>query len=928
MGAPPVAFDRSTLSRALYTSDASLYRVVPEAVCQPRDPRELGDAVHAALAVGLPFTMRGAGTSCAGNAVGSGLIIDTRGLHDIESLDPTTGRAVVQPGVVQAVLSTAGATHGWRFGPDPSTTDRCTVGGMIGNNACGPRALGYGRTSESVEGLQLITGTGEHLTLERSTDLRASTSETLRGLHGLVQANLGLIRTEFGRFSRQVSGYALEHLLPERGFDVTRFLVGSEGTLGVVIRATVQLSRDPAHSCLVVLGFGSLAEAADLVPEVLTYRPSACEGLDARIVDTVRARHGAHAVPALPAGEGWLFVELAGDDGAEVAERARRLAAVGPAARVITDAADVVTLWRLRADGAGYAAVALDAPAHPGWEDAAVPPQRLGAYLRDFEALLAAHGLHGLPYGHFGEGCVHCRIDFPLGPGSGTHEYRRFVEAAADLAAGYGGSMSGEHGDGRARSELLGRMYTPQALALFGAVKRLFDPHNLLNPGVLVDPAPLDANVRLAQVAHPLDAFAADVHRCTGVGRCVAAGTAGAMCPSYQVTRQEKDSTRGRARVLQELVNGTLISSPRSVEVAEALDLCLACKACAVECPTGVDLARDKSRTLHRAYRGRLRPPSHYTLGWLPRWLRLLTDVPGAARLANAALGMPALRDLALRMAGLDARRSVPHFRENALPGEVGGHGRRADKGRQADSYGEVGRSAGGEVAVWADSFSRGFAGGQVEAALRVLSRAGYRPRLIGQPACCGLTWITTGQLDAAAGRLRRSLDVLSPWAQRGTPIVGLEPSCLAVWRDEAGELVDDPRVTAVSRSLVTLAELLGGTEGWTPPDLTGRTVVAQPHCHHHAVLGWQADRALLQGTGADVVTVTGCCGLAGNFGFERGHYETSIGVAGLQLLPALDRAPHDAIVLADGFSCRTQVADLTGRRAVSLAELLDGTGD
>ncbi|MFT3968867.1 MAG: FAD-binding and (Fe-S)-binding domain-containing protein [Micropruina sp.] len=914
MGRP--AFDRSTLSRALYSSDASLYRVVPEAICVPDNLIELDAAVNLALAERLPITMRGAGTSCAGNAVGAGLVLDTRRLNRVESLDASSGLAVVQPGIVQADLTVAGRPHGLRFGPDPSTASRCTLGGMIGNNACGPRTLGYGRTSDAVAGLEVISSTGERLALKPGAELRDHPSPTLRALHQLVLANLGVIRTEFGRFGRQVSGYSLEHLLPEHGFDVARFLVGSEGTLAVVRRATVRLVQEPAHTALVVLGFATLAEAAEVMPEVLRYHPQACEGLDARIVEPIVGRSNRPRLEP-PPGRGWLFVELTGDDPDAVRADARELANLDGAlgATVAADAATAARWWQLRADAAGYAGVALPEPAHPGWEDAAVPVAQLGAYLRAFEQLLETHDLHGLPYGHFGEGCVHCRIDFPIGRHGGTAAYRRFVEEAADLVAAHGGSMSGEHGDGRARSELLPRMYSPSALALFAAVKRLFDPHNLLNPGVLVDPAPLDANLRLASVRQPMSREVADVHRCSGVGRCVAAGITDAMCPSYQVTGREQDSTRGRARVLQELANGSLITSPRSPEVAAALELCLACKACASECPTGVDLARDKARVLHRAYSGRFRPLTHYTLGWLPRWTRLVAAVPGLARVANAAARTRGLRSALLGLAGVDARRRVPPFRATPLARTL------------ATASAAVPATAGNDrarVAVWADSFTRGFDGDQLAATFRVLAAAGYRPELIRADACCGLTWITTGQLDAAAHRIRRALDVLSPLVDAGVPIVGLEPSCLAVWRDEAAELVDDARVARVAGGIHTLAELLTRSAGWPAPDLSGRTVIAQPHCHHSAVLGWATDAALLRATGAEIVTVTGCCGLAGNFGVERGHYEVSVGVAGLHLLPALDAAPADALLLADGFSCRTQITDLTGRRALALAELLD----
>ena len=488
--------DTGTLTRALYSSDASLYRVPPAAVCRPESVAELVAIVDAARAARLPLTTRGAGTSIAGNAVGPGLVVDCSRLDRIAHIDVTGHAAIVEPGVVPARLTAAVAGHSLRFGPDPSTADRCTIGGMIGNNACGPRALGYGRTSDNVLGLDVITGTGEHLSLAAG---HHPGSPALDALERLVRANLGVIRTEFGRFPRQVSGYSLEHLLPEHGFDVARFLVGSEGTLAVVTGARLRLVTDLPHSVLIVIGYRDMAAAADAMPRILPSGPTAVEGLDSRIVDVVRHRQGAAAVPTLPDGEGWLFVELTDADPARLATRAAALlaGAGGVAGEVITDPTRTARLWRIRADGAGLASIGLGKPSHSGWEDAAVPPAALGAYLRDLDALLGRHGLHGLPYGHFGEGCVHVRIDFELSTAAGVAGYRSFVEEAAVLAAGYGGSMSGEHGDGRARSELLGRMYSSQALALFSAVKHIFDPDNLLNPGVLVDPRPLDADLRL-----------------------------------------------------------------------------------------------------------------------------------------------------------------------------------------------------------------------------------------------------------------------------------------------------------------------------------------------------------------------------------------------------------------------------------------------
>ena len=902
--------DTSRLARALYSSDASLYRVAPQAVARPRTVDQLETVLDAARSAELPVTTRGAGTSCAGNAVGPGLVVDVgRHLNTILAVDPEARTARVQPGVVQSALQAAAAPYGLRFGPDPSTHNRCTIGGMIGNNACGPRALGYGKTADNVVALQLVTGDGDRVRF--GPDGEGAGSAVGERLRSLVAAHLGTIRPEFGRFGRQVSGYSLQHLLPENRFDVARFLAGTEGTLGVVTEATVRLVADARHKIMIALGYPTMADAGDAVTGVLPHQPTAAEGLDRRIVEVVRRTRGEAAVPPLPRGDGWMLVELVGDDPADLRRRADAVVADAGAfdARVVTDPVQALALWRIREDGAGLAGVSLARPAYGGWEDAAVPPSRLGAYLRDFDGLLADHGLDGLPYGHFGDGCVHVRIDFPLTDPGGPARYRSFVEQAARLVAGFGGSMSGEHGDGRARSALLPTMYSPAALALFGQVKACFDPDNRLNPGVLVDPAPVDRDLRTTALIGRFDHFAEVVHRCTGVGKCLADTTAGlgVMCPSYLATREEKDSTRGRARVLQEMINGgTIRKGWGSAAVHSALDLCLSCKGCARDCPTGIDMASYKAEVLDKTYAGRLRPRSHYALGWLPRWARLITRLPALARLVNLSTGTPGLRRLVRWVAGVDQRRTLPRFAEQSARRRVAltaGNGR--------------------PVVVWVDSFSDGFAGGGVEAVVEVLTAAGYAPRFLDRPVCCGLTWISTGQLDGARRQLRAALDVLHPVVAAGIPVVGLEPSCTAVWRSDAAELLpDDSRVAPVRAGVLTLAELLSRTDGWTPPDLSAVEVVAQPHCHHASVLGWVTDAALLNASGATVTTVGGCCGLAGNFGVERGHYEVSVKIAEHDLLPAVAAHPH-AVVLADGFSCRTQLAELADRPAVTLAELL-----
>jgi FAD/FMN-containing dehydrogenase/Fe-S oxidoreductase len=919
--------DDSSLAKALYASDASLYRVVPQVVVRPRDTDELAATLDVARTTATPLTLRGAGTSIAGNAVGAGIVVDTsRHLDRVLAVDPEARSATVQPGTVHAALQRAAAPHGLRFGPDPSTHTRCTIGGMIGNNACGSRALGYGRTVDNVLGLDVLTGSGDRLRLPQGAG-----SPLAASLDGLVAEHLATVRTELGRFTRQVSGYSLEHLLPENGRDLARFLVGSEGTLAVVLEATVRLVEDAPHRAVAVLGYPSMPEAADAVPALLAHPLVACEGLDSRIVDVVR-RHGHGTVPELPRGAGWLFAEVTGETAGEAEAAAAAVARDASAAgatdtRVVTSQTEAAALWRIREDGAGLAARTLQRPAQSGWEDAAVPPDRLGDYLRGFDALLKDADLDGVPYGHFGDGCVHVRIDFPLREAAGRRGFREFVEAAADLTVSHGGSLSGEHGDGRARSELLTRMYSPEVVALFEAVKHLCDPDDLLNPGVLVAPRPFDADLRLAarlreprhtlRLVHDGGSVVDAVHRCTGVGKCLAhnTGGGGVMCPSYAATREEKDSTRGRARVLQEMVSSasdsTVTDGWRSDEVHEALDLCLSCKGCASDCPTGVDMATYKSEALHRRYRRRLRPRSHYALGRLPRWARLGQPV---APLTNRLLRVGVVQRAAKAAAGIDARRSVPSFAPEPFR-------RWAARTAHATSQ-ATGSDTSYDVVVWGDSFTDSFdpAGGR--AAVRLLEAAGLRVGVVVEPACCALTWVTTGQLDGARRILSRTIDVLHPYVDRGIPVLGLEPSCLATLRSDAVELVADPRAEAVAAGVLTLAELLTRLD-WTPPDLTGTTVVAQPHCHHASVLGWEADAALLRRTGAEVIRVGGCCGLAGNFGVEQGHYEVSVAVAEHDLLPAVRAAGAAAVVLANGFSCRTQLADLEGVRALHLAELL-----
>jgi FAD/FMN-containing dehydrogenase/Fe-S oxidoreductase len=915
--------DASTRRRAEYSTDASNYRVVPQVVVFPRHADEVAAALQVARATGTPFTSRGGGTSCAGNAVGAGVVLDfSRHLNKLVSIDPAAETAIVQPGLVLTQLQKAAAPFGLRFGPDPSSQARCTLGGMIGNNACGAHAMSYGRTGENVRSLRMLTAAGTALDVSTLGELIDPVGAELSSLVG---ANLATIRTEFGRFGRQVSGYSMDNLLPERGGRLGEFMAGTEGTLAVITEATVRLVRAAPFTALAVLGYPDMAAAADAVPGLLPLKPLALEGMNAQLVDVLRERRGASAVPDLPAGGGWLFVETGGGSSAEAIAAADEIVKVAAAqAATVVTGAEAARLWRIREDGAGLAGrTAANAPAWPGWEDAAVPPERLGAYLREYTALLDDFGLSGLAYGHFGDGCIHVRLDFPLS--DKPIVFRKFLFAAAEVVAAHGGSMSGEHGDGRARGELLPIMYSPAAIGLFSSVKAIFDPENLLNPGVIVDPAAVDSDLRLPlarnvktrhgfSYPHDEGSFTQAVHRCVGVGKCRADTTAtgGVMCPSYLATKDETHSTRGRARVLQEMVNGSLVSgSWASPEVSEALDLCLSCKACSADCPAGVDMATYKAEVLHQKFRRRLRPPSHYALGWLPRWSRVALRMP---RLVNGVLGVPALARVIKRGGGIDQRRPLPMFASQSFRSWFASHP----------------VATGKPVMLWVDTFTNGFSPEVGRAAVAVLEDAGYSVQIPASQVCCGLTWISTGQLDGARRQLRRSLDALEPAILAGIPVVGLEPSCTAVFRSDAVELLpDDDRAVDLKLLTVTVAELLTA-EGWTPPSLAGVTAVAQPHCHQHAVMGFSPDAALLATAGAEVTAIGGCCGLAGNFGVEQGHYDVSVAVAENALLPAVRAAAADTVVLADGFSCRTQLEQLSDRRGIHLAELFAqhlGTG-
>lgn len=930
--------DFSVTARALTTMDASNYRRVPLGVVAPRDADDVAAALSVCRTHGVPVVPRGGGTSIAGQATGTGIVLDfTRHMNRLLSLDPEARTAVVQPGLVLDRLQEAAAPHGLRFGPDPSTHSRCTLGGMIGNNSCGSHSVAWGTTADSVRELAVLTPRGERLRPGRDW------TGAPPGLRELVDGELARLRTAFPDLPRRISGYAVDALLPERGADVARSFCGSEGTLGVLTEAVVDLVRAPRARALAVLAYGDESGAAEAAAGLLEHGPLTVEGMAADLVPS-----GA----GLPRGGAWLFVETGGDTAAEAHARAETIVRAADVvdSLVVTDPARQRTLWRIREDASGTATRMPDGTeAWPGWEDCAVPPARLGAYLRDFRALLASHGLRGAPYGHFGDGCIHVRIDFDLLTGPGIARFRSFSQELADLVVAHGGSLSGEHGDGQARAELLPRMYGPETVALFERVKALWDPDDLLNPGMLVRPAPLDANLRFAVLprepvdvafGYPADGgdFSAAVRRCVGVAKCRTTSVSGpaVMCPSFRATGDEQHSTRGRARLLHEMLAGELVTDGwRSTEVRDALDLCLSCKGCRSDCPVDVDMATYKAEFLHHHYEGRRRPAAHYAMGWLPVWLGWVARTRTAGAV-NALASVSPLARTAKRLGGIAAEREIPR-----VPGETF---TRWWRGRGAGAPSGEGRL----VVLWPDTFTEHLSPSVGRAAVRVLEAAGLRVALpptlrttgrVGDArtrsaltlltarrsrVCCGLTYISTGQLDRARTVLRRTLDLLEPVLATDAPLVVLEPSCAAALRTDAPELLhDDPRAARLAARVLTFAEALEQhAPHWTPPALN-RQATGQTHCHQHAVLGEAPDRRLRAAAGLTGDLAGGCCGLAGNFGFEKGHYEVSVTCAEDQLLPAVRDAPRDAVILADGFSCRTQLEQLAGVRGRHLAEVL-----
>ncbi|GAA2111753.1 FAD-binding and (Fe-S)-binding domain-containing protein [Kocuria atrinae] len=999
-----IEVDPSERRTSEYAYDASNYRVRPLAVVFPRAVDDVVATVRACAATRTPVVSRGGGTSMAGNAVGRGVVVDfSRHMDRILEVDREAGTVAVEPGVVLANLTreVEAATGGkLTFAPDPSSKNRATVGGAIGNDACGNHSVRYGRTSDHTIEIDVVTSDGARLTATAS-ELRATdptdrasvmrAEELSRELRELAREHLAAFRLELGQIPRQVSGYHLQNLLPEKGFNVARALVGSEGTCALIVGARMRLVPKPASALLVCLGYDTVVDAARDVTTILEFSPAAVEGTDKAIVETMRWRRGPDSVTGLPEGNAWLFVDLDGDTedavNAQADELLERLSENGRLVEgiAVPDPEERANLWRVREDGAGLSSrLSTGGESWPGWEDSAVAPEKLADYLAELRELMGDYDLDGVMYGHFGAGCMHIRITFDLRTEAGREVYRKFTRDAAHLVVRHGGSLSGEHGDGRARSALLPIMYSPEVLEAFAAFRRAWDPTGLLNPGSIVDPEPIDAHLALQGVpdrewhtsfdlqpagaaetaresghaAQP-DPWVHAVQGCIGVGRC-RADSGGVMCPSFRATHDEKDSTRGRARVLQDMVRGaaTVSEGWKSDDVRETLDLCLSCKACATDCPAGVDMATYKSEFFDHYYAGRIRPRSHYSLGWLPRWLKIAGRI---APLVNAVLTTP-LGKAAAWLGGLTTRRALPKFaragqwrtevddaartgrsrRETndaarTLPRD--GSGGLSDSTSDGSTSGPTSPSSatssssstGGDpsrgAVLFVDTFTRGFRPEVAGAAARVLAGAGENVECAAD-VCCGLTWISTGQLGTAKKMLNRAASVLDDGTDH--PIVVIEPSCAAALRKDLPELVHTEQAQRVSRRVTSFAahitSLAGQDRLAEPARPLPQRAVVQTHCHEYSVFGPATQRRALAAAGvAEVNEANGCCGVAGNFGFEAEHYEVSMKVAETSLAPALRAAAPDTAVLTDGFSCAMQVNQLDpSARGTHIAEILD----
>jgi FAD/FMN-containing dehydrogenase/Fe-S oxidoreductase len=928
-----VRFD--TGSRALYATDGSNYRQVPIGVVMPRDADDVIAAVAICHEHGAPLLCRGGGTSLAGQCCNVAVVLDfSKYMASILAVDPERRIARVQPGVILDHLRAAAERHHLTFAPDPASHDRCTLGGMIGNNSCGVHSVMAGKTDENIEELEVLLYDGTRMRVGATSDSELANVCAQNSRRGQIYSGLKAIRDEYGELvrkryphiPRRVSGYNLNYLLPENGFHVARSLVGSEGTCATVLEATCRLVESPPQRVLLVIACRDVYECADRVPEILVHKPIGLEGMDNLLVEYTR-RKGLtpEGIAQLPEGGGWLLAEFGANTLAEAESHARGLIAsmqrgvAVPRFNLLTDSRQARKVWEVRESALGAVSRVPGEPVMwEGWEDSAVAPEKLGAYLRDLRKLTDSYHYRCCIYGHFGDGCTHNRIDFDLRSPEGISKFRRFLEEAADLVVSYGGSLSGEHGDGQARAELYPKMFGPELMEAFHRFKELWDPDWKMNPGKLVRPNRMDADLRLGANYNPWQppthfkfpddegSLAHATLRCVGVGKC-RNYTGGVMCPSFRVTREEQHSTRGRAHLLWEMTRGEVIRDGwRSEEVKSALDLCLSCKGCKSDCPVGVDVATYKAEFLSHYYAGRARPLQHHAFGRVDLWLRWASKIPA---LANLLTQTPGLREIAKRMAGIAPQRRLP--------------GLAAQGFRKWFNHRNPKSQSGPAVLLWPDTFNNYLRPETAIAAVQVLEAAGCTVKLPRGNVCCGRPLYDFGMLERAKKLLLEIVSALQTDIEAGTPIVVLEPSCASVFCDELLNLFPhDPRAVRLSKQVVLLSEFLESQN--LPLPTISRKALLHGHCHQKSLRKMSSEEAVLKRLGIDyAIPAQGCCGMAGPFGFEEERFAFSVAIGELELLPAVRNAPAEWLMIADGFSCREQIEQCTGRKTLHLADAI-----
>ncbi|SRR5579883_546933 len=934
-----VRFDEG--SRALYAADASNYRQIPIGVVIPKTVDDVIATVATAREHGVPMLSRGGGTSIAGQCVNVALLMDfSKYLNKIIEIDPDKRLARVQPGLVLDDLRTEAEKHGLTFGPDPATHRWCTLGGMIGNNSCGVHSVMAGRTVDNVHGLHVLQYDGTLLNVGLDF-VEGGRPELVEKLRTLVNTNADEIRRTFPQIPRRVSGYSIDQLLPENGFHVARSLVGSEGTLITLLEATVNLLPSPPKRVLLVAGYDDISQAGDAVPALLVAKgqPNGAliglEGLDRKFIADMRKKHlHEKQLNFMPKGEGWLLAEFGADSTAAAKDAAERMADElrknSPLLdyKVYDDPQDQKAIWTVRDSGLGATArIPGEKDNWEGWEDAAVPPEKVGPYLRDFRKLLDKFQYHGSVYGHIGDGCVHTRLDWDPKSKEGIDKWVRFVNEAANLVLSYGGSLSGEHGDGQSRAELLPKMFGPKIIQAFEEFKTIWDPDWKMNPGKIVRPYRIDENLRYGANYNPIPlqtyfqypedngSFARATERCVGAGVCRKEHD-GIMCPSYMATREEQHVTRGRTHLLFEMMRGGITEGWQSDAIRDALDLCLACKGCRSECPVRVDVATYKAEFLAHYYENKPRPRAAHTMGKIYNAAKFASRVPS---IVNWLTHAPIFSDIAKRIGGIHPKREIPRFAKQSFKKWYRSRAASAEK----TSRNKTAANA-KEVILWADTFNNYFRPDTAKAALEVLEDAGFKVKVIGRSVCCGRPLYDWGMLKEAREHLEEILKVLKNDIIQGTPIVVLEPSCASVFKDELHNLMptrEDAKKLAEHTYL-----LLQFLEKFAPdyaPKIN-KDAVMHLHCHHRSVFGDGEGSTLLDhaGINADVVNA-GCCGMAGAFGFEEEHYDISLQIGERRLLPKVRETPTDHLIIADGFSCREQIEQTTGRKTLHFAEVL-----